>query len=151
LALRLRVRVARGKLDRQIAAGHSCDSIAALALRARQLVHPRARQSVAGDLRRIVGYVDRVGLGPVLSTVMIERAAVRDGREAILGLADRLDGTAPVSPAGVALALMLVSDGRYSPILNRYCERSVSEAVWEVADALGAEVPTIRFDAVAHE
>jgi hypothetical protein len=51
LALRLRVRVTRARLDRQLAAGHPCESTAALALRSSQLLDAHARQRVARDLR----------------------------------------------------------------------------------------------------
>jgi hypothetical protein len=61
LALRLRVYLTRGRLDRQLASGRLCESTAALALRARQLGDPRQRRKVASDLRGIVDYVDRVG------------------------------------------------------------------------------------------
>jgi hypothetical protein len=136
-ALRLRVRVIRGRLDRQIAAGRSCESGAALALRVRQLIHPRTRRRVACGLRGVVEYVDRVGLRRDYSAVVIERAAVRAGREAILGLAERFEGSAPVTARGVVLARALLTDGFSSPLFNRYCERTVAEAVWEVADSAG--------------
>jgi hypothetical protein len=44
LKLRLRVYLARARLDRQIVAGRPCKSTAALALRSSQLVEPRTRQ-----------------------------------------------------------------------------------------------------------
>jgi hypothetical protein len=140
----------RGRLDRQIAAGCPCDSTAALALRARQLVDPRSRLRLARSLRGVVEYVDRVGARPVLfSSVMIEREAVSADRETILGLVERLEGTAPVNPRGVVLARTLLTDGIGSPLSNRSCGRTVAEAVWDVADALGADPPTTVFDAVA--
>ena len=80
---------------------------------------------------------------------MTDRAAVRAGREAILGLAERLEEGAPVHPVGVVLAQRLLTDGLHSPLFNPRCGRSVDQAVWEVADALGAEdPPTTVFDAV---
>jgi hypothetical protein len=135
LTLRLTVRVNRGRLDRQIAAGCPCESSAALVLRVRQLIQPGTRQRVARDLRGFVKYVDRVGSRPDFSAVVIERAAVRASREAILGLAERFAGPAPVTARGVVLARALMSDGVGSPLFNRHCERTVAEAVWEVADA----------------
>lgn len=100
LALRLRVHLTRGRLDRQLASGRLCESTAALALRARQLGDPRKRREVARDLCGIVDYVDRVGASRVISAVVIDRRAVRDGRPAILGLAQRLEDAAPVSFRG---------------------------------------------------
>jgi hypothetical protein len=147
LALRLRVFVMREKLDRQIAAGSPCGSSAALSLRARQLTDPRTRQQIARKLRGMVDYVYRVRSRTVLSAVLVEPAAVRGGRSVILGLAERLEGTAPLTPRGVVLARALLTDS-LSPLFNPYSERTVAQAVGEVEDALGGH-PTIGFDAVA--
>jgi hypothetical protein len=141
LALRLRVLVTRGRLDRQIAVGRTCAPAATLALRARQLSDPRTRQRTAENLRGVVAYVDRLGSRPDFSAVAIQRAAVRAGREAILGLADRLERGAPVSPRGVVLARTLLADGVSSPIFNPDCGRTVAQAVWDIADVLEAEPP----------
>lgn len=146
--LRLRVYLTRAKLDRQIATGCPCDSTPTLALRARQLIHHHTRSEIAGNLRGVVDYVDRHGHRVVISPVVIERRAVMGGREAIVGLAERLEGTLPVQPMGVALALRLLTDGA-SPLFNRSCELTVDEAIWEIAEALGAEPPTIEFEAAA--
>ncbi len=147
LALRLKVFMARGKLDRRIAAGRSCESGAALELRARQLTDPRTRRRIAHDLRGIVDYVHRDRSRGVISAVVIEPAAVRSGRRAILELARRLEGTAPVSPGGVVRAAALLTDGR-SPLFNPHCERTVAQAVSEVHDALEG-LPVLEFDALA--
>jgi hypothetical protein len=147
LLLRLRVFVARGRLDRQIVAGRPCESSAALALRARQLTDPRTRRRIANDLRGIVDYVHRRGSRRVISAVVIEPAAVRTGRQAILELARRLEGTARVSPSGVVLAAALLTDGR-SPLFSPHSERTVAPAVSEVHDALEG-LPIVEFDALA--
>jgi hypothetical protein len=139
--------VTRGKLDRQIATGHPLDATVALTLRARQLTRPRARQQIARHLRETIDYVDRRGSRPIISSVVIERTAVRTGRQAIMGLAERLEGTAPVEPAGIVLARALLTDGR-SPLFNPHSELTVTEAVFEVQDALEGH-PTIGFDAIA--
>lgn len=135
MALRLRVYVSRRKLDRQIGAARERESTAMLALRERQLVHPRTLQQVVRNLRETVEYVDRLGSRRVLSTVVTDRAAVRAGREAILGLADRIEAAGPVSPRGIALAWTFLTDG-LSPLYNPSSERTVIELVWEIADAL---------------
>jgi len=149
LKVRLSVCLRRGKLDREIARGRPCESSAALALRARQLVDPQTRRRIAGSLRGIVAFADHAGSGPLVSAVVIERAAVRSGREAILGLAERLEGPAPASPRGLAQLQILLTDGLESPLFNPHCGQTVVEAVWKVADLLGADAPTIGFDAVA--
>lgn len=134
-ALRARVYMTRGKLDREIAGGRLCESSAALALRARQLVSPRERRHLARDLRGAVAYVDRVDSRPTISAVVIDRAAVRSARQAIVRLAERLEGWAPVSPRGVARVSVLLTDG-LSPLFNPNSAQSAIEAMWEIDDAL---------------
>jgi hypothetical protein len=85
----------------------------------------------------------------VFTAVVLERGMVRAGREAILGLAERLEGTEPVCPTGIVRTIELLTDGRISPLYNRYCGRSVVEAIWKIADALGADAETIEADAFA--
>ena len=136
LGLRLKVFMTRGLLDRRIAAGERNGSNAALSLRDRQLVDPRTRQRVARDLRHVVDYAERLESRPVVSAVVIDRVAVRHGREPILGLAEHLEGCAPVHARGVALAKALLTDG-LSPLFNPHGERTVTQAIWRIEDALG--------------
>jgi hypothetical protein len=136
--MRLMVFLTRVKLDRAIADERASEATRALALRVQQLTAHRTRRRIASELRAVVEYADRNDSAPLrLSAVMIEPAAVRAGREAILGLAERLQSTAPVSARGVVLARALLTDGD-SPLFNRFCERTVVEAVFDVQDALGA-------------
>jgi hypothetical protein len=139
LWLRITVLLSRRRLDDRIAGGCSYDSSARLAVRARQLTHPWARQRLARDLRRVVEYADRVGTRRFVSPIRVEPTAVRSGREAILGLAELLDRPAPVSPRGIVLTRKLLTDALNSPLFDRYCERSVAEAVLDVAGALRAD------------
>ena len=141
--LRLRVYTTRASLDRQIVSLRRPPPTPSLALRGLQLTHPRTRLKIARDLRRIVACVDRGATRPDLTAAVIAPDAVIAGREAILGLAERLEGTDPVRPGGVALARMLAVDGFTSPLLDRHSECSVTEAVWEAADALAVESPVI--------
>lgn len=145
--LRLRVFLSRVTLDRQIAGGDACEQTGALALRIAQLTDPSTRRRTARELRGVVEHVDDREPGPNISAVVIEPAAVRAGREALLGLAERLESSAPVSARGVALARALLTEG-VSPLYNPYCERTVNEAVFEVQDALGGP-PTFGFEALA--
>jgi hypothetical protein len=147
--LRFRVAVTRGRLDRQISEGYPCEATEALSLRARQLTHVENRRRLASELRSVVDYVDRIGSRRDPSAVMIQRAAVRDGREALLGLAERLEGGLPVSPRGLVLTRQLLTDGVGSPLFNLCSDASAVDAVWRVADVLGADAPTIGFDAVS--
>jgi hypothetical protein len=148
LRLRLNVLMLRARLDREIAAEAPRPSAdRALALRARQLTARRTRRRVARELRRIVEYADRHGSSPVISCVIVERAAVRQGREAVLGLAERLESDAPVNAAGVVLARALLTDA-ISPLHNPYSPRTVNEAIFEVQDALATHAAS-EFAALA--
>ena len=69
--------------------------------------------------------------------VVTDRSVVREAREAILGLAERLEAPAPVNPRGVALARVLLTDG-VSPLYNRSCEQTLTAAIWEIQDGLDA-------------
>jgi hypothetical protein len=148
-ALRVRLWLTRGRLDQQIVTGHPWDSGATTALRAHQLSDPRTRRRLARNLRRLVAYADRCDGRPPFSAVVVDRAAVRADREAILGLAERLEAEDPVNPRGIVLAQRLLTDGIDSPLYNRRCGRTVAAAVWEISDALGDDdPPTPVFDFV---
>jgi hypothetical protein len=150
-SLRFRVFVTRRRLDRQIVAGHGCDA-AALELRVRQLTNLGSQQAAARSLRRVVGHVDRLGAGPDLSAAVIDRAAVRASREAILGLADRLDRAGEVSPRGMLLARELITQGATSPLYGTEGGRVLTKALWEMSDALATEQPGPGPDATScHE
>lgn len=141
LGLRLKVYVIRRRLDRQIAVGHSCEGTPELMLRAHQLTDPRTQQKVARNLRGILHYVERPVSRRSISSVIIEPAAVWQGRRAILDLAEQLERGAPVNPRGVLLAQALLTDA-LNPISNPHSELTVTEAVREVHAALEAP-PTI--------
>jgi len=149
MTLRLKVFLTRGKLDRKLAAGGSCEATDELALRVQQLTAPSMRRRIAGELRGVVEYVDNREPGTmVISSVVIEPAAVRAGRESLLGLAERIESIdSPVRARGVVFARALLTDGT-SPLYNPYSEQTVSEAVFDVQDALGGP-PALGYDAVA--
>ncbi len=148
-ALRARVWLTRASLDQRILNGREWQFGAPTALRAGQLRDPRNRQRLARSLRGIVAYADREG-HPLFSAVVVDRAAVRADREAILGLAERLDAEDPVNPRGIVLARRLLTNGIDSPLYNRRCGRTVAAAIWEISDALGDDdPPTVVFDLVS--
>jgi hypothetical protein len=136
LELRVRVYFTRARLDRQLASEQACECSGALALRARQLTDVGTRRGLARGLRGTVDYVDRHRSGGVVTTVMIDRSAVREARELILGLAERLEGPAPVNPRGVALTRLLLTEG-VSPLYST-AEQTVAQAIWEIQDGLDA-------------
>ena len=148
LKLTLRVRLTRRTLDREIASGRGYLSTPALALRAQQLAEPRTRRQIARSLRKIVEYADRRTAGPVFSAVVVEPGAVRRARHPILGLAERLESPAQVNPAGIAGAQVLITDA-LSPLFDRNSPRTVTEAIFEVQDALEDELPDTLRDSAA--
>jgi hypothetical protein len=133
--LRLRVYCTRGSLDRRIADAVALEATPALALRARQLAQAPTRCSLAADLRRAVAHAERMESRSRFSAVMLEPARVRAGRASILRLAERLEQATPVSPRGVALARVMLTDAS-SPLYNRDSERTVTEASCIAEDAL---------------
>lgn len=135
LALRVRVYLTRGRLDRRIRAGCPCDATPGLVLRAAQLTGMRTRRQTAHRLRELVDYVDRCGSRPAISSVVVDPPIVSSARHAILGLAQRLEADAPVAPRGVVLARELLTDG-LGPLFNRSSERTVVAAAWDTVDAL---------------
>ena len=129
---RLRARLRRTRLDRELAEGRAPEVCEDHALRARQLTDPVARGRVACSLRGVVAKAERApgGLG---SAAPVCRGAVLAWREGLLGLADRLEQPGLVNACGVARALVLVTDGT-GPLYNPAAERSLGELVWWVAD-----------------
>jgi hypothetical protein len=134
LALRLRVHLHRGRLDHQIADGFDVVAFEDRALRAGQLAGMPARRRVARSLRDVVKAADRPAL--VSSAVPVSRRTVVPWREALLGLAERLERPEPVNPCGVARALVVLTDGG-GPLYGPGAARSMGESVWWIADGLG--------------
>lgn len=135
LLLRAKVLATRGRLDRQISTGGPCEANEALVLRTSQLTCPANQRRIASNLRRVVDYAERHRARTATSAVLIEPRSVRDGRDAILGLAEWLERGEPVSPRGIVLVQGLLTDG-FSPLFDSGCERSVVQAVCEIQDAL---------------
>jgi hypothetical protein len=76
-------------------------------------------------------------VGRLCSAVPLSRRSVLPWREALLGLAERLEDPAPVNPCGVARTLMLLTDGG-GPLYNPRPARTMAYAVWWIADGLQA-------------
>ena len=105
LAVRIRTRVRRGRLDRQLAAGADPTTNAELELRALQLRSTAERARIANALVETLGDARRTE--PVTVRPRPQRAAVRDAADEILALALRLREDRPVDPRGVAMAARL--------------------------------------------
>jgi hypothetical protein len=131
----MRVHLHRGRLDRQLADGLAPEAFHDRALRATQLAGMRTRRQVARSLRRLVEHAERPAGGLLGSAVPVCRRSVLAWREGLLGLAERLEQPVPLDPRGVARALVLLTDGG-GPFYDAHAQRSMSEAVWWIADEL---------------
>ncbi len=114
----------------------------ALALRARQLSRQPVRADVATRLRQVVedaaqpqSVLMAVSQRRSRSLVTLCQAEVLEWREGVLGLAERLQGDAPINPCGVARARVLLNDGS-GPLYNPDSWQSLGEMIWWVADGL---------------
>jgi len=134
-AWRVRVHLHRGRLDRQLADGLAPEAFQDRALRATQLAGMRTRRQVARSLRRLVEHAERPAGGLLGPAVPVCRRSVLAWREGLLGLAERLEEPVPLDPRGVARALVLLTDGG-GPFYDARAQRSMSEAVWWIADGL---------------
>lgn len=135
LMLRLRVRLHCRRLDHQLADGLVPDGFDDRELRARQLAGAGTRRRLACSLRGLVQETERPAAGLLSSAVPVCRRTVWPWREGLLGLAERLERPDPINPCGVARILVLLTDGA-GPLYNQSAERSMSEAVWWIADGL---------------
>jgi len=135
LGLRLRVRLHRARLDRQLSYGLGADSLEEGALRARQLADYRTRRRLACALRTLIADSELPAVARLCAAVPVSQGAVLPWRQALLGLAERLEGTDPVDPCGVARVMVLVTDG-CSPIYDPDAAGAMSDAIWWIADGL---------------
>lgn len=135
LARRLRVKLHRGRLDRELADGLAPAAFEDRALRASQLAGMAARRSVARSLRELVKVAEQPPRAFLSSAVPVSRRAVLPWREGLLGLAERLERPGPVNPCGVARTLVLITDGG-GPLYDPRGARELGDAVWSIADGL---------------
>jgi hypothetical protein len=133
----------RRSLDRMIVEGRVAEPGSALAERIRQVTRRRHQRHVASSLRSMVQHAEQPG--PGLSPVLIDRLEVTAGPEAILGLAERLDGLQPVNARGMVLAARFLNAGPHSACYDGVSSRSIVQAIWEISDAL-SDPPTPGHD-----
>jgi hypothetical protein len=130
---RLRLIIARRRLDRELADGLAANSSDIHQLRASQLMDPRTRRRLARSLRRAVAEAERVPRPGFGAAVPVLRREVSTCREALIGLSERLERPGPVNPRAVARTLVLLTDG-LGPLYNRDSKRSLTDFVWWIAD-----------------
>lgn len=133
--LRLRVRIRRHVLDREIASGLHPGSDAARAVRAQQLICPRERRCVAASLANILEAADERHADPG-SLLRLNHAQVLAARYEIVALIEALRSDRAVAPRGAALAQLLVDGSSSSPLLRSQGRRTVQQAVSEAIAAL---------------
>ena len=84
---------------------------------------------------RLVEHAERPSDALLCCAVPVCRRSVLAWREALLGLAERLEQPVPLAPCGVARALVLLTDGG-GPFYDARAQRSIGEAVWWIVDGL---------------
>ena len=132
LPVRVRTRLRRGRLDRDLAAGADPAATPELALRAEQLVSSGERARIANALVETLGEARRNE--PVTVRTRGERAAVRDSADELLSLVVRLREGGPVELRGLAITARLVDDEQ-SP-MHRDDASELREAIRSALSAL---------------
>jgi hypothetical protein len=113
---RVLARVHSRNFDLALAEGASPEQSAAFALRARRLIDPSERRSIADVLRQMVRD-SREGVSRYRLRIHPCWARVAAAEEELEQLADALTRPGPVSVHGVAEALILLTDGA-GPLYN---------------------------------
>ncbi len=126
--LRLRVLLARPRLDQRLAAGEPVDGDPALAVRAAQLRSPRTREYVAAALERALADDGRRGL---TAAIPMDAQALRAARPVLEDLVAALRAPVPVEARGVALVQRLLTDG-VGPL---YMPTAPNQLVWAATEA----------------
>jgi hypothetical protein len=129
-------RLLAASLDRRIAAGESPGASDVLAFRAAHLVTMKNRRRVADCLEALRD--DRLRAGPVSSAVPLDSHALRVAWPAVEQLVGALRARATVSPRGMALARMMLTEP-CSPLYRPVHGDALYEAAREALFALGAD------------
>lgn len=137
LIVRLRVRMKRLELDSAIADGANPERSDQLALRAQQLRDRSTRERLATGIENLFRLAT-MGPGPE-ATVSIVRAPfdgyrVTANRSGLTELAEKLRHSEPPNVRGVAMASVLLEDGR-SPLYNRNATDELKPAIRAASSA----------------
>jgi hypothetical protein len=125
---------ARAHLDRELAAGANPAAEPRRAYRAQQLTEMRTRRRVASGIERVVNQAQRSWRG-ASSGVPLQRRAVIGARPALLTLARALVTAGTVRARGVALGLLLLTDGS-SPLYFAADAQALTDAGLAAVTAL---------------
>lgn len=111
LRVRVRARLQRRRLDRELASGTDPNTDPARRERARELVGEKTRRQIAACLERLLAEADSAPRGAYTSRMPIARTAIRDSRLDLETIVERLKAPAYISSRGVAMISLLCSDG----------------------------------------
>ena len=133
---RVRVGRHRYRLDRELADGLPAAGTPDRAVRAEQLSERRTRVTLARSLRRIVADAQsrRKNLSPLIAPA---HGSVLPCEAAMLQIAERIEGDAPVAVAGLARARLLLVEPS-SPLYDRATYGTLEAELLAVRDALDA-------------
>jgi hypothetical protein len=121
LALRVRTRLRRDRLDSELARGADPAASAELGLRAAQLHSEAGRRRLANELVETLGDARGPNLGAYRMKTRRRHAAIRESAEDLLALALRLRDDRPTGVRGAAMTAVLLNNGA-SPLLRDRAE-----------------------------
>jgi len=131
---RLLARLRASRIDRDLAQGASPEFTVALALRARHLVGPESRRSLARSIENIVADADRFAQRRQLKIPLCRRR-IREASIELGEVSERLRSGGPVSARGVAKLELLLADG-CGPLYQRGSQEDLRARLREVIEAL---------------
>lgn len=136
LGIRVRTRLHRHKLDKELASGADPNINSLRYERARELVGEQSCRRIAASLERLLAEVDS-GPRAFSARVPIARAAIRDSRGNLDTIVERLKAPAYISAQGVAMISLLLSDGA-GPLygIDPAHSRELHRALETVLDAI---------------
>jgi hypothetical protein len=132
--LRLQVRLHSFGLVRALAAGTDPSASPELALRAKQITSPRELRICVKGLERVLREAAVPSRG-LTAQAPIQREAILAARPFLVNLIDGLRETASPRPAGVARALLLLTEG-WGPIYAASWPGTLASRAYSAAAAL---------------
>jgi hypothetical protein len=111
LALRVRTRRRRNRLDSELARGVDPTASAELALRAAQLRSESGRRELANALEETLGDARGPNLGAFRMRTRRQHAAIREAASDVQALVTRLRAGEPIDVRGAAMTARLLNDG----------------------------------------
>jgi hypothetical protein len=135
------------RLDAELAAGRPAETSARHARRARMLVAPSARRSLAAGWQQLLAGAAQPQRG-LSGRAPISRRRVLAAEPEIRSLIDALNAGGPVPVQGVALARRLLTDGA-GPVYNRSATDDLARRVTQAALELDPSRPLMAAEPAA--